>query len=492
MAKILSLAASLWPPEARVPPPIQLRSVCTFWNQVAQITPELWTTIRSVYSRYYVEMALRCSRGTPLRFVQFDYGQSPSILSHHAKRVVCLEICARNHVSLQELFSLDLRNLETLTMSTPSLDKHVVSQILPPSLYGLKKLIVQGVELPTSSLSLFQALETLELEYSLDSSVYFVPLKALFTVIQNTPLRRLFLHSRFITGPMQLPSSPGVVIHRLTALHLTTCIPDAAVFFASIKTHRFRRLLVNVYTVDDDDILVSVFLLNLRRFMDAMQLPSIPTIQAYGHQHRDNSGYSVVSFDHNSTPRHYFRFILESHDKTAARLLHMVIDHLELTSVERLELSASSHRPGHVSPKSYDATPDWHSLFLLLHRLTSIRIEDTAVIFDSLPAALGATQENGQPLCPRLSHIEFSNGGFYHHQCHTWYNQLLRRSEIGYTIQTLRFHKWTFPRWPYWTLRLEEVCGEIEVTNSSQYLIRGDHFFDNEGDDKQTDVDDSE
>lgn len=46
-----------------------------------------------------------------------------------------------------------------------------------------------------------------------------------------------------------------------------------------------------------------------------------------------------------------------------------------------------------------------------------------------------------------------------------------------YAIDTLRFHKWTFPRYPLWINILQEACHEIRVLSAYEYVFPIDEGY---------------
>lgn len=491
--RILIIAQAFWPRKAnQIAGWIRLAAVCHSWRVILMGTPTFWTDIKPPYSIDFVRSAIERSAPHIIKSCTIDYRYDPSIpplILSHSDRLALLCMIPRDESSLSGLANFSFGMLRYLALFSPSDDQHLIVHAIHRSLYQVTTLSLRGVTIPLTALSAFRALRRLSMEYRQYGASHPIPFRPFLDMLQGLDLRELVLDAEFRDTPSS-SVAPFLTLPSLNLLHFEGHIFDAAVFLSALSTMNLRRFQVFVYehSSDDQDVVAVLFLSNIRRFTTAMQVATPRKIFAGPFSSDPNDTF--VEIKQKLHGDLYFLFTLKSYHRCIARHLALVVQHLQLDGLQRLDLNADSLDLDHVPPHLIDTTDDWHSLLSLLPRLTELHIQSSGVLLDGLPVALNYTNEQGDPPCLELFLISFSEGGFYRHQCQLWRDHLDHRNVEGLTVDTLRFNRWSFPRYPLWVNSLQNVCNEIRVFSSYEYLFPIDDCS-LQGDSSDDDYDDS-
>lgn len=448
-------------------------------------TPAFWVDISPPLSVPFVRKALERSAAVPLEQVELDaesVSTIPPLIYEHAARILRLKIRIFDTPSLDASISSNYASIRRLHLASTIHDERQDAPILRatsachPALYRARVLTLQRIALSVTDLASFHSLRHLQLLYDLDADAFSMPFHPFMRMLSQLPSLRA-LHLQMVLGDVT-PLSADVQLPSLNELHLKLSLPDAAVFFEPLRCPRLRRFDVDVGEQTPDDSIARRFLSNVRRLASTIPLPPIVSIHATPLT-LSRTTSTIDHFKEEAPKRAYIRLEIEACQRSLAPHLRLIVEGMRLYHLGMMTLDAYSHVDPTGFLVSLDDRAAWEALLTLTPNLVELFIENGGCAVDELPRAL-ASEASGRVLCTNLSLIQFSEGGFYRHQLRPWLACLRSRRAHGHMLETLRFHKWTFPGYDKWVTDFADACTSLEMAMTSEWVYQNDYDSDSE------------
>lgn len=358
------------------------------------------------------------------------------------------------HFKLADAASLDLittfdwPRIQAIHLSSSRSFKHIRTQCpVHTSFFRAHTLILNGIEIPISSLSSFRGLRSLVLRYDTFSAPFVLPMQPFLSLLRDQKR----LESMKLTVPFTVtPDLPLICLPSLTTLHLEGAMADMVALISSMRVPLLRRLRLFLTELDrDEHRLVAVFKLARALSITIGVSPSIIQTQSCGLFYEQSSAVSIRCGDANAS----LRLVSSHHAMTISRHLACAIRGFGGSHILTLELDASSNN---TSEPYIEPTVSWIDVLANLPNLTDISISNGGYGVENLPVALESPTSYGL-VCPRAVNLHFAEGIFRPLQCEAWVHCLEQRQALGVTLSMLTFRNCIFPE-DFVLDRFDKLC----------------------------------